>query len=206
MGALAFEERERGECRLLDLERSAGAAGFLDPGSREGRVLFAGKQILPIAPPRSQLAALLASVCGLYSCDDRGPEDFPFYPVPSWWLFGEDEYGTVYGLVGECSQASPVGYLTTDGRSGLLAQDLLEFLAGALACPGWQAAVRAEKPFPAVSGTLSPQQRQLCSLLGVSVQPDLVYRLERCRKQKPCFKIYPSREAAEKEWRFVNSL
>ena len=92
---------------LIDQEQpeNAFAIGYFALG-----LIFrpAGKETVPLVPPGSEAAAQLLEA-GLYPCDDRNLSDFPFYPVPSLTLFGEDEYGTVYGLVGGCDDDAPVG-------------------------------------------------------------------------------------------------
>lgn len=127
---------------LIDLEQQENAAAI----GLIGRDLIlrpAGKETIPLAPPGTRLAASLAEA-GLYPCDDRNLSDFPFYPVPSLALFGEDERGTVYGFVGGCSEESPIGYVTVKGETGTAAGDILEFVL-MLETPGWQDRILSQK-------------------------------------------------------------
>lgn len=134
------------EIVLVDIEQqeNAAAVGYI---GRDMLFRPAGKELSPLVPPRSETAAALEEA-GLYPCDDRNLSDFPFYPVPSLTLFGEDEYGTVYGLVGGCSEDAPVGYVTAEGKYGTAAEHIGAFLQ-LLNLPGWQKAACKESEPPA---------------------------------------------------------
>lgn len=134
------------EIILIDIEQqeNAAAVGYFSTG-----LLFrrAGKELVPLAPPRSDIAAELEAA-GLYPCDDRNLSDFPFYPVPSLTLFGEDETGTVYGLVGSPDADAPVGYVTPEGEWGTAAENVGAFLK-LLNRPGWWKTARGREEPPA---------------------------------------------------------
>lgn len=127
---------------LIDQEQpeNAFAIGYFALG-----LIFrpAGKETVPLVPPGSEAAAQLLEA-GLYPCDDRNLSDFPFYPVPSSTLFGEDEYGTVYGLVGGCDDDAPVGYVTVAGETGTAAGNIGAFMR-LLSQPGWPKKILAQK-------------------------------------------------------------
>ena len=127
------------EIVLIDIEQQDNAAAV---GCIAGGLVFrpAGKELVPLVPPRSEAARMLEET-GLYPCDDRNLSDFPFYPVPSLTLFGEDEYGTVYGLVGGPDEDAPVGFVTPEGEYGTAAENVGAFLR-LLTCPGWQKTAR----------------------------------------------------------------
>jgi len=134
------------EIVLVDIEQqeNAAAVGYIGRG-----MIFrpAGKELVSLAPPRSEAARTLEDA-GLYPCDDRNLSDFPFYPVPSLTLFGEDENGTVYGLVGGPDEDAPVGFVTAEGEYGTAAENVGVFLQ-LLACPGWQKTAREKGEPPA---------------------------------------------------------
>ena len=130
------------EIILVDIEQaeSAAAVGYIARG-----ITFrpAGKETVPLAPRGSDAEKALEEA-GLFRCDDRNLSDFPFYPVPSLTLFGEDEYGTVYGLVGGPDEEAPVGYVTVEGECGTAAGNVGEFLR-LLSEDGWQKKIRMKK-------------------------------------------------------------
>lgn len=184
---------------LIDLELQAFFAAL--PDSEEGQTpVPAGKLIVPLVKPGSEEARLLEEIGGLYSCDDRSPGDFPFYPVPALILLAEDEAGTVYGLVGGCDESAPVGFVTLEGVFGQAAGNLADFLRMAVFCPGWQRALSEGKPLP--KPVFSPERQRLASLLSLCWEEVTVGRLG--WREPPPFQVYSSRQQAAEQWRFAD--
>lgn len=184
---------------LIDLEQQAFFAALPDP--EEGQSFVpAGKMIAPLVKPGSGEARLLEEIGGLYSCDDRSPGDFPFYPVPALILLAEDETGTVYGLIGGCDESAPVGFVTLEGAFGQAAGNLADFLRMVAFCPDWQRALRKGLPLP--GPVFSPERQQLASLLSLHWEEMTAGRLG--WREPPGFQLYASRQQAAEQWRFTD--
>jgi len=85
---------------------------------------------------------LLEKNCDLRFCRNETSRDFNFITLEHFMIFALDSHGNCFGTIGGFSNIDdreyPVGYVTSDGKCGIVASCLKEFLELANFYPYWR--------------------------------------------------------------------
>ena len=207
---------------IIDIETKKGAFGFW-VNDKKVDLVSGGKEIIHVSKNEQNLRIykLLAEQCDLIFCTNQEPDDFPFYPIPSFWIFAVDSKGNCFGTIGGWGNIAddevPVGYVSYTGMYGKVANSLKDFLSLAVFYPGWRDIIRNEQT--GISYNIDhikiqkiesdpiylEQQREIQELLKITKNSKSLELLISNIKSKNELMIYPTKEEAQKSNRFLDT-
>ena len=206
---------------LIDVEGKDGIPGYYIKSELE--VVLAGKNIMSIPENERNLKIykLLEANCNTIFCTTQKLEDFKFYPVPAFWIFGFDHKGNCFGTIGGTGNIVdsnyPVGYVNVDGTYGKIANNLKEFLELITFYPHWRDIIEYEKAekfydindismwkFKSDLQYLE-YQSEIAKILKLSKNPRTIELLIANIKCGSEFIVYDSKEEAGMENKFLDT-
>lgn len=104
---------------------------------------------IPENEKEDHIYKLLEDNCDVKFCVDKTSDDFKFITLEYFVIFATDSNGNCFGSIGGAGNISdreyPIGYVTLDGKCGILASHFKEFLELVIYYPYWREVINVEK-------------------------------------------------------------
>lgn len=196
---------------------------FVSRNGEKCDFVFAGKGVISVSKQEQAhvIYKLLQEHCDVVFCTTQVLEDFKFYPIAIFSIFAVDSKGNCFGTIGGSGSLAqddyPVGYVCRNGMFGKIANSLKEFLELVTFYPYWWDILKYEQmrmsydinamELEKIQNNLqcSERQREIQEILKLSYNPKSIELLTSCIKSPPEFKVYASREEAQKANTFFDT-
>ncbi|AEG60180.1 hypothetical protein Desru_1921 [Desulforamulus ruminis DSM 2154] len=209
---------------VIDTEQKDGATAYCvhTESGETIEVVLAGKRIIsvPVSEQADRIYRLLEENCDLIFCTTQKPNDFPFYPIPQFFIFAVDSkencFGTIGGMGDIADDDFPVGYVNRKGEFGIITTDFKEFLSLVTFYPCWRDIIRCERTGAIYNiedmkmskienhSQYLARQSQIVETLKLSKNPKSLELLISNIKSPSDFMVYASKEEAEKVNTFLD--
>jgi len=195
---------------------------FVSENGEKCDIVFAGKEVVSVSKHEqaNEIYKLLQEHCDVVFCTTQVLEDFKFYPIPIFSIFAVDSKGHCFATIGGSGSLAqddyPVGYVCRNGTFGKIANNLKEFLELVTFYPYWSDILKYEQmgildinamELEKIQNNLecSERQREIQEILKLSYNPKSIELLISSIKSLPGFKVYASREEAQKTNTFFDT-
>ena len=161
---------------------------------------------LKVIKNNSELAEKLDELCDFFLHDEFTELDKDYeYSKVKFQVFGADASGGSFGYIGEGDVSSlPIGYSSSEGQSGKIAENVSDFFHLIVFCPFWHDiltidrlndknyAVKTENEHKSHYENYDEMQNFACGQLGLKKTPDILEKLYKALTSEPKFVVYSS--------------